>query len=145
MPIGVLCFMILFSVSFTACCIFFFKQKTAYELRISDWSSDVCSSDLEQIVEDAEHRLLHLAGILRAADQDQLLGEVDRDHRFAALAILRRVGAEARQVVAPIFGRAACQLPHGRPAPTMADSLPFPGRFGADLTRDALLGLQTHK
>src|SRR3546814_12518042 len=27
-------------------CFFFFKQKTAYELRISDWSSDVCSSDL---------------------------------------------------------------------------------------------------
>src|SRR3546814_3878682 len=29
--------------------IFFFKQKTAYEMRISDWSSDVCSSDLLQI------------------------------------------------------------------------------------------------
>src|SRR3546814_200250 len=29
-----------------SCCFFFFKQKTAYELRISDWSSDVCSSDL---------------------------------------------------------------------------------------------------
>src|SRR3546814_18185266 len=28
--------------------IFFFKQKTAYEMRISDWSSDVCSSDLPQ-------------------------------------------------------------------------------------------------
>src|SRR3546814_12130822 len=28
--------------------LFFFKQKTAYELRISDWSSDVCSSDLAQ-------------------------------------------------------------------------------------------------
>src|SRR3546814_3402409 len=27
---------------------FFFKQKTAYEMRISDWSSDVCSSDLGQ-------------------------------------------------------------------------------------------------
>src|SRR3546814_1528056 len=27
---------------------FFFKQKTAYEMRISDWSSDVCSSDLEK-------------------------------------------------------------------------------------------------
>src|SRR3546814_3287651 len=27
---------------------FFFKQKTAYELRISDWSSDVCSSDLRE-------------------------------------------------------------------------------------------------
>src|SRR3546814_7245964 len=29
-----------------ACVFFFFKQKTAYEMRISDWSSDVCSSDL---------------------------------------------------------------------------------------------------
>src|SRR3546814_5799570 len=28
--------------------VLFFKQKTAYEMRISDWSSDVCSSDLEQ-------------------------------------------------------------------------------------------------
>src|SRR3546814_5864758 len=27
-------------------CLFFFKLKTAYEMRISDWSSDVCSSDL---------------------------------------------------------------------------------------------------
>src|SRR3546814_2448938 len=29
---------------------FFFKQKTAYELRISDWSSDVCSSDLRVFI-----------------------------------------------------------------------------------------------
>src|SRR3546814_12013113 len=29
---------------------FFFKQKTAYEMRISDWSSDVCSSDLATII-----------------------------------------------------------------------------------------------
>src|SRR3546814_7144270 len=28
---------------------FFFKQKTAYEMRISDWSSDVCSSDLQHV------------------------------------------------------------------------------------------------
>src|SRR3546814_9129131 len=28
---------------------FFFKQKTAYEMRISDWSSDVCSSDLDEV------------------------------------------------------------------------------------------------
>src|SRR3546814_18755694 len=32
--------------SFCSLFIFFFKQKTAYEMRISDWSSDVCSSDL---------------------------------------------------------------------------------------------------
>src|SRR3546814_6647728 len=31
--------------------VFFFKQKTAYEMRISDWSSDVCSSDLPLLME----------------------------------------------------------------------------------------------
>src|SRR3546814_20786231 len=31
-------------------CLFFFKQKTAYEMRISDWSSDVCSSDLHGVI-----------------------------------------------------------------------------------------------
>src|SRR3546814_4523617 len=33
-------------VLYVVLCFFFFKQKTAYEMRISDWSSDVCSSDL---------------------------------------------------------------------------------------------------
>src|SRR3546814_5770203 len=32
--------------------LFFFKQKTAYEMRISDWSSDVCSSDLHAVIGD---------------------------------------------------------------------------------------------
>src|SRR3546814_1986207 len=32
-------------------CVFFFKQKTAYEMRISDWSSDVCSSDLADVID----------------------------------------------------------------------------------------------
>src|SRR3546814_1646487 len=40
--------------------IFFFKQKTAYEMRISDWSSDVCSSDL-----DADRVALAVAPLLR--------------------------------------------------------------------------------
>src|SRR3546814_2401078 len=31
--------------------LFFFKQKTAYEMRISDWSSDVCSSDLKRAIQ----------------------------------------------------------------------------------------------
>src|SRR3546814_2457834 len=39
--VRVICFVFLFD------CFFFFKQKTAYEMRISDWSSDVCSSDLD--------------------------------------------------------------------------------------------------
>src|SRR3546814_1090226 len=33
---------------------FFFKQKTAYEMRISDWSSDVCSSDLQKLADAGE-------------------------------------------------------------------------------------------
>src|SRR3546814_6801965 len=38
-------FICLYVIVFCSC-FFFFKQKTAYEMRISDWSSDVCSSDL---------------------------------------------------------------------------------------------------
>src|SRR3546814_2066457 len=37
--------------------VFFFKQKTAYEMRISDWSSDVCSSDLESKIEEGERHV----------------------------------------------------------------------------------------
>src|SRR3546814_10045778 len=36
---------------------FFFKQKTAYEMRISDWSSDVCSSDLRDLRQRQRRRL----------------------------------------------------------------------------------------
>src|SRR3546814_6369614 len=35
-------------------CFFFFRQKAAYEMRISDWSSDVCSSDLLRALESSE-------------------------------------------------------------------------------------------
>src|SRR3546814_7078237 len=60
--------------------LFFFKQKTAYEMRISDWSSDVCSSDLGA---DAAARLV-LGRFQRLQDADggvviaaAGLGEVD--------------------------------------------------------------------
>src|SRR3546814_3219484 len=70
---------------------FFFKQKTAYEMRISDWSSDVCSSDL--VLVDGHNR----AGVLdagqvldRAADAD---GHVQvRGDDLAGLADLQLVG-----------------------------------------------------
>src|SRR3546814_4092468 len=42
--------LLIFSCSFVHHLFFFFKQKTAYEMRISDWSSDVCSSDLAELV-----------------------------------------------------------------------------------------------
>src|SRR3546814_3742084 len=41
-------------------CFFFFKQKTAYEMRISDWSSDVCSSDLSDVAQNSYARYLHM-------------------------------------------------------------------------------------
>src|SRR3546814_4949371 len=42
--------------------VFVFKQKTAYEMRISDWSSDVCSSDLDEDLVGAGGRVSELAG-----------------------------------------------------------------------------------
>src|SRR3546814_5364358 len=50
---------------------FFFKQKTAYEMRISDWSSDVCSSDLRRVVRRQRRRQpAAAAGVLRDARRD---------------------------------------------------------------------------
>src|SRR3546814_19518442 len=44
------------------CFFFFFKQKTAYEMRISDWSSDVCSSDLRPRSQRSDDAAIHAAG-----------------------------------------------------------------------------------
>src|SRR3546814_4078192 len=65
----------------------FFKQKTAYEMRISDWSSDVCSSDLG-----ADDELPF--GEARAALDDRG-DQVEPERRFAALELdLDAVGVE---------------------------------------------------
>src|SRR3546814_2749623 len=45
--------------------VFFFKQKTAYEMRISDWSSDVCFSDLVSGIVYQRRQLLHYLRIHR--------------------------------------------------------------------------------
>src|SRR3546814_9903634 len=63
---------------------FFFKQKTAYEMRISDWSSDVCSSDL------AGHQGRAYRGCARFADHQDLGEFEDRPVRSKE----RRVGKE---------------------------------------------------
>src|SRR3546814_16264976 len=61
--------------------VFFFKQKTAYDMRISDWSSDVCSSDLVRAARKGERlRLLNGddaeldAGFLAITDADRVVG-----------------------------------------------------------------------
>src|SRR3546814_8935814 len=68
---------------------FFFKQKTAYEMRISDWSSDVCSSDLLPDVRGAV-RAVEMAGVEGIAAAGDLLhrryrlfrGESDQGARW---------------------------------------------------------------
>src|SRR3546814_20600396 len=52
------------------CVFFFFKQKTAYEMRISDWSSDVCSSDLTLVAGHLD-RIAELAAAARACAESQ--------------------------------------------------------------------------
>src|SRR3546814_16344538 len=68
---------------------FFFKQKTAYEMRISDWSSDVCSSDLTQHFEHCGSRLIALVRWSRTGAFNRLFDRIDRQHpkadRLAAL------------------------------------------------------------
>src|SRR3546814_5213100 len=55
--------------------IFFFKQKTAYEMRISDWSSDVCSSDLAARAAGLSVKINMVA--LAGLNEDQLLPMLD--------------------------------------------------------------------
>src|SRR3546814_9548280 len=97
---------------------FFFKQKTAYEMRISDWSSDVCSSDLDMdalVSTDWLERELG-ASDLRVVDATKFLG-ADRDARaeyeaghipgavFMDLAEL----TDASNAVENKIGRASCR------------------------------------
>src|SRR3546814_3660665 len=99
--------------------IFFFKQKTAYEMRISDWSSDVCSSDLREQPErpfPTHH------------DEDQ--------PRSSAAAEAARVGARSGDPARGIRGRPQGleqQLEEARPHP-QGDSFRvlFPGRLRSE-------------
>src|SRR3546814_19329105 len=61
----------------------FFKQKTAYEMRISDWSSDVCSSDLKLGLAECRDGDVELIGDLYALMQ---AAEIDMTLWFPALA-----------------------------------------------------------
>src|SRR3546814_2051702 len=82
---------------------FFFKQKTAYEMRISDWSSDVCSSDLfgRKVLE-------------RQPTIDRMFWRIHRDKRsnkrnlIASLEILPFRGLAQKRTAMEI-GRASCR------------------------------------
>src|SRR3546814_6609616 len=77
--------------------LFFFKQKTAYEMRISDWSSDVCSSDLL----DLPSPVYHHHPLITDASGRRL---AKRDHA-ATLADLRNAGADPARLLAGLRSR----------------------------------------
>src|SRR3546814_3276263 len=84
---------------------FFFKQKTAYEMRISDWSSGVCSSDLDRKLDRALEADVGVDAVVVDAGQHQMLLVDGAAEPFDAvvravvdLAIVDcRAGADARQ------------------------------------------------
>src|SRR3546814_14688818 len=71
---------------------FFFKQKTAYEMRISDWSSDVCSSDLDAEIRTFQSgdRIANLRIAVTEKWKDKQSGE--RKERTEWVAIVLRAG-----------------------------------------------------
>src|SRR3546814_7873290 len=95
--------------------VFFFKQKTAYEMRISDWSSDVCSSDLAEMIVGVELRdrlrksrrhgdaaRIRLLGLFRVVIGRVLVADRAREHHdvrgFDREGYLRQ-GADRKSVV----------------------------------------------
>src|SRR3546814_8253941 len=82
-------------------CFFFFKQRTAYEMRISDWSSDVCSSDLRLVSfpSPAESRYKRLL-----LQQDWPKKNPYRTRKFLAVSFLSWGWTLLREI-----GRASCR------------------------------------
>src|SRR3546814_17305675 len=75
----------LFNYCSCVCFVFFFKQKTAYEMRISDWSSDVCSSDLPAGLGEALERFAPCCAGIVDADVAALFARFEfRRERAAA-------------------------------------------------------------
>src|SRR3546814_9108255 len=96
---------------------FFFKQKTAYEMRISDWSSDVCSSDLAWPEACPMAVGICPASHLAAREQQGLQASPPDQHgdRFRCCEA-RRGPATARPYVChrspPMYGRHSCGVTH---------------------------------
>src|SRR3546814_14576290 len=113
-------------------CFFFFKQKTAYEMRISDWSSDVCSSDLVEIALGVEiHRHLAIAQAARIELARAVIA-AERDVDAVLDAIVEAVRSIVdRQVEVPA-GRLAAQAARERDVVDGAgdDGRPEEGRVG---------------
>src|SRR3546814_9360926 len=88
--------------------VFFFKQKTAYELRISDWSSDVCSSDLRfawrgDLFEFTLLRKLADLYVQQNRQRDALLALREAVTNFPDGPVARNAAQRMREVFASIY------------------------------------------
>src|SRR3546814_9974541 len=89
-----------FSMFRSDCVVFFFKQKTAYEMRISDWSSDVCSSDLTAAISAWRAAADEIPGVREVLDH-YAAHPVDDEMAHA----MRTAVAKQRQTLAVVAGR----------------------------------------
>src|SRR3546814_1995694 len=119
----------------TVVCFFFFKQKTAYEMRISDWSSDVCSSDLMFAAAD-EGLSFALATIVAADGGPRPVGaqmvvtETDSWGFLSGGCIESDVARNGREVIRD--GRVRT-LVYGKGSPFIDITLPCGGRIDVEI------------
>src|SRR3546814_5687482 len=110
---------------------FFFKQKTAYEMRISDWSSDVCSSDLVQPVVEGDRVVAEevlKAG--RARDEGQQAVAEELAHAVGGVEVDIVGPADAERHAGIAHGLEVAGAAQGAPAVHAEDVGAQPGQAG---------------
>src|SRR3546814_8313079 len=135
----------MFCVCCDVVCFFFFKQKTAYEMRISDGSSDVCSSDL---------RMDDLMRFVRAVyDEDVNVDDPRVGHVCTAIegAAARWLARKGGNSMRDIFGGASKMQESltflgavGRAHPSSASGLPLPVAVRSEEHTSELQSLMRH-
>src|SRR3546814_6523071 len=92
---------------------FFFKQKTAYEMRISDWSSDVCSSDLARDGEAKDHAPVLARSLRHPGRRSDSSRPAARSHRPSRALFDRRAARHSARGHGPLpSGEAARSEEH---------------------------------
>jgi len=97
----------------------------------------------QKVVQHCEHRLFHLTGVGRSADEDDLSGQVAGDDRFASASVPRGIGFEARQIYDRHFRREGSKLRSLWPQQQVADEQGVPGILCIDPHRQAVLWIRS--
>src|SRR3546814_8458794 len=113
-----LCITVMLEVLLCVCLVFFFKQKTAYEMRMSDWSSDVCSSDLTPLqTVDGRDRSTVLRIAVIVVDGQERQGGLEQELVEAQVEITGddRPGPLGQAIGVPLQQRARLEQPAIQP------------------------------